>query len=136
MRFMIIRKADRETEAGVDALRLGRILAELVPAEPEVHGLIALMEIQASRAPARVTASGEPILLLDQNRARWDHLLIRRGHSNPTPPTGHGSPRCMVSSPGSRPRRSSSSIARSRSGWPPARRPRSRWLTRFDRSPR
>jgi predicted RNA polymerase sigma factor len=62
-----------------DALRLGRILAELVPAEPEVHGLIALMEIQASRLQARIGRSGEPILLLDQNRARWDHLLIQRG---------------------------------------------------------
>lgn len=62
-----------------DALRLGRILAELAPREPEVHGLVALMEIQASRAGARVNAAGEPILLLDQNRARWDHLLIRRG---------------------------------------------------------
>src|SRR5437764_4900403 len=62
-----------------DALRLGRILAELMPSEPEVHGLVALMEIQASRAAARVGADGEPILLLDQNRARWDHLLIHRG---------------------------------------------------------
>ncbi len=62
-----------------DALRLGRILAGLVPLEPEVHGLVALMEIQASRSKARVGPSGEPILLLDQNRARWDHLLIRRG---------------------------------------------------------
>ncbi|WP_437523964.1 RNA polymerase sigma factor [Sorangium sp. So ce726] len=62
-----------------DALRLGRILAELVPKEPEVHGLVALLEIQASRSRARVGPSGEPILLLDQNRARWDHLLIRRG---------------------------------------------------------
>ena len=62
-----------------DALRLGRILAELAPREPEVHGLVALMEIQASRAKARVSASGAPILLLDQNRAHWDHLLIRRG---------------------------------------------------------
>ena len=62
-----------------DALRLGRILAELVPQEPEVHGLVALMEIQASRIRARVGPSGEPILLLDQNRARWDQLLIRRG---------------------------------------------------------
>ncbi len=62
-----------------DALRLGRILAELVPHEPEVHGLVALMEIQASRLRARVNARGEPILLLDQNRARWDPLLIRRG---------------------------------------------------------
>jgi RNA polymerase sigma-70 factor (ECF subfamily) len=62
-----------------DALRLGRILAELVPKEPDVHGLVALMEIQASRSNARVGPSGEPILLLDQNRALWDQLLIRRG---------------------------------------------------------
>jgi RNA polymerase sigma factor (sigma-70 family) len=62
-----------------DALRLGRILAELVPQDAEVHGLVALMEIQASRLRARVSPSGEPILLLDQNRARWDQLLIRRG---------------------------------------------------------
>jgi RNA polymerase sigma factor (sigma-70 family) len=62
-----------------EALRLGRILAELAPAEPEVHGLVALMEIQASRVRARVTQSGEPIRLLDQNRALWDQLLIRRG---------------------------------------------------------
>jgi RNA polymerase sigma factor (sigma-70 family) len=62
-----------------DALRLGRILAELVPTEPEVHGLVALMEIQASRSKARVDASGEPILLLDQDRGQWDQLLMRRG---------------------------------------------------------
>ncbi len=62
-----------------DALRLGRILAELVPTEPEVHGLVALMEIQASRSAARVSASGEPILLKDQDRSRWDLLLVRRG---------------------------------------------------------
>jgi predicted RNA polymerase sigma factor len=62
-----------------DALRLGRILAELAPHEPEVHGLVALMEIQASRTGARVGPSGEPILLLEQNRSRWDQLLIRRG---------------------------------------------------------
>jgi predicted RNA polymerase sigma factor len=62
-----------------EALRLGRILAELVPKEPEVHGLVALMEIQASRSKARVGRSGEPILLLDQNRTRWDRLLIGRG---------------------------------------------------------
>ena len=64
-----------------EALRLGRILAELVPDEPEVHGLVALMEIQASRSKARVNAAGEPILLLDQNRANWDRLLITRGLS-------------------------------------------------------
>ena len=62
-----------------DALRLGRMLAELAPGEPEVHGLVALMEIQASRAGARVTPSGEPILLLDQDRGRWNQLLIHRG---------------------------------------------------------
>jgi len=62
-----------------DALRLGRILAELAPGEPEVHGLVALMEIQASRFAARAGANGEPILLLDQNRGLWDQLLIRRG---------------------------------------------------------
>ena len=62
-----------------DALRLGRVLAELLPQEPEVHGLVALMEIQASRSRARVGPSGEPILLFDQDRAHWDHLLIRRG---------------------------------------------------------
>src|SRR6267154_4465541 len=64
-----------------DALRLGRILAELASQEPEVHGLVALMEIQASRSRARVSSSGEPILLLDQNRAHWDQLLIGRGLS-------------------------------------------------------
>jgi RNA polymerase sigma factor (sigma-70 family) len=62
-----------------EALRLGRILAELAPLEPEVHGLVALMEIQASRSRARVGSSGEPILLLQQDRALWDQLLIRRG---------------------------------------------------------
>jgi len=62
-----------------DALRLGRILAELAPNEPEVHGLAALMEIQASRVGARTGPNGEPILLLEQNRAMWDHVLIRRG---------------------------------------------------------
>src|SRR5438445_6436722 len=62
-----------------DALRLGRIVAELVPKEPEVHALVALMEIQASRSRARVGPSGAPILLLDQDRGRWDHVLIGRG---------------------------------------------------------
>ena len=64
-----------------DALRLGRVLAELMPQEPEVHGLVALMEIQASRMRARVNQAGNPVLLLDQNRALWDQLLIRRGLS-------------------------------------------------------
>src|SRR5690606_25398962 len=67
------------TELCEEALRLGRILAELTPEEPEVHGLVALMEIQASRAAARTGPAGEPILLLDQDRSRWDQLLIRRG---------------------------------------------------------
>jgi RNA polymerase sigma-70 factor (ECF subfamily) len=67
------------TELCEDALRLGRILAALVPGEAEVHGLVALMELQSSRARARVDPSGEPILLLDQDRARWDRLLIQRG---------------------------------------------------------
>ena len=62
-----------------EALRLGRILAELAPVEPEVHGLVSLMEIQASRLRARVGPTGEPVLLLDQNRARWDHVLVQRG---------------------------------------------------------
>ncbi|MGZ4272988.1 MAG: RNA polymerase sigma factor [Solirubrobacteraceae bacterium] len=62
-----------------DALRMGRILAELLPRESEVHGLVALMEIQASRARARVGPSGEPVLLLDQDRSRWDRVLIGRG---------------------------------------------------------
>jgi predicted RNA polymerase sigma factor len=62
-----------------DALRLGRVLAQLMPAEPEVHGLLALLEIQASRTRARVGPDGQPVLLLDQDRSRWDQLLIRRG---------------------------------------------------------
>jgi predicted RNA polymerase sigma factor len=62
-----------------DALRLGRVLAELIPEEAEVHGLVALMEIQASRSRARVGSAGEPIPLLEQNRGRWDQLLIQRG---------------------------------------------------------
>ena len=62
-----------------DALRLGRVLAELAAGESEVHALVALMEIQASRSKARVAPSGEPILLLEQDRGKWDHLLIRRG---------------------------------------------------------
>lgn len=64
-----------------DALRLGRILAELAPEEPEVHGLVALMEIQASRLRARTGPTGKAILLLDQDRGRWDQILIRRGLS-------------------------------------------------------
>jgi RNA polymerase sigma factor (sigma-70 family) len=62
-----------------EALRLGRVLAEIVPHEPEVHGLVALMEIQSSRFKTRVNSMGEPVLLMDQNRAEWDQLLIRRG---------------------------------------------------------
>lgn len=67
------------TELCEESQRLGRILAGLMPQEPEVHGLVALMELQASRLKARVNAAGEPVLLLDQNRALWDQLLIRRG---------------------------------------------------------
>ena len=63
----------------IEALRLGRVLAGLMPAEPEVHGLAALMEIQASRIPARLNPDGLPVPLLEQNRGRWDQLLIRRG---------------------------------------------------------
>ena len=62
-----------------EALRLGRMLAELAPAEPEAHGLVALMELQASRAAARVDRAGRPVLLLEQDRSRWDGILIRRG---------------------------------------------------------
>ncbi|MDK0530750.1 RNA polymerase subunit sigma-24, partial [Clostridium perfringens] len=62
-----------------EALRLGRMLAGLAPRQSEVHGLVALMELQASRAAARVDAAGQPVLLMAQDRARWDHLLIRRG---------------------------------------------------------
>jgi len=73
-----------------DALRLGRILAELAPDHPEVHGLVALMELQASRIRARVSPTGEPILLLDQDRGRWDHLLIGRGLAALTRAEGPG----------------------------------------------
>src|SRR5919112_2026362 len=76
-----------------EALRLGRILAELMPGEPEVHGLVALMEIQASRAAARVDAEGEPILLGEQDRALWDRLLIRRGLAALGRAEGLGGPR-------------------------------------------
>lgn len=67
------------TDLSAEALRLGRILSGLAPNEPEVHGLVSLMEIQASRFPARTAADGRPILLMDQDRSRWDQLLIRRG---------------------------------------------------------
>ena len=143
-----------------EALRLGRILAGLAPEEPEVHGLVALMEIQASRFGARIGPSGEPILLLDQNRARWDQLLIRRGLaaldarrkawrrarsvraaggdrrlSRPGAhagrrPTGRASRRSTPRSPSSRHRRSWSSIARSRSPWRSVRQRASRWSMR------
>ena len=131
-----------------DALRLGRILAGLMPDESEVHGLVALMEIQASRLPARIDARGEPVLLLDQNRALWDQAMIRRGlaaldrataprattRSRPrsprvtlvraSPPTPTGSRSRRSTRRSSRPcrRRSSSSIARSPWAWPSGRR--------------
>jgi RNA polymerase sigma factor (sigma-70 family) len=76
-----------------DALRLGRVLAGLAADEPEVHGLVALMEIQASRAAARTGPDGEPVLLLDQDRARWDHAQIRRGLSALGRAEGAGGPR-------------------------------------------
>ena len=109
-----------------DALRLGRILAELAPSEAEVHGLVALMEIQASRLRARVNAAGEPILLLDQNRARWDHLLVR---SRPAPPTGRGSPRSTTRSPPCRPLPSWNSTGPWRWRWPSVPPPDSRSST-------
>src|SRR5690606_5466493 len=62
-----------------EAMRLGRVLAGLMPEEPEVHGLVALMELQASRLHARTTPDGRPVLLMDQDRSRWDRLLIGRG---------------------------------------------------------
>ena len=104
-----------------DAIRLGRILAGLAPREPEVHGLVALMEIQASRSRARVGPAGEPILLFDQNRALWDQLLIRRGLTAldraaalggaPRPVCGPGIP-CRVSRPCSHSRRDRLAIDR------------------------
>jgi RNA polymerase sigma-70 factor, ECF subfamily len=118
-----------------DALRLGRILAGLAPREPEVHGLVALMEIQASRAHARVGPSGEPVLLLDQDRARWDRLCrprsppAMRGRARQTRRTGAESPRCTTSSHGPIRLLSSSSIAQSRTGWPSVqRRVSSSWI--------
>ncbi len=86
-----------------DALRLGRILAELAPNEPEVHGLVALMELQASRAAARTSPNGDPIVLFEQNRARWDRLLIQR--RRPTTPTGRASSPSTTRSRRSRRRR-------------------------------
>ena len=126
------------TDLCEEALRLARILAELAPEEPEVHGLAALLEIQASRSAARRGPGGEPVLLLEQDRGRWDPLLIVRGRraleraealaaaarplrpaggdrrlpraarSGPRKPTGCGSPPSTRPSPGSSPRRSSS----------------------------
>lgn len=148
-----------------EALRLGRILAELAPNEPEVHGLVALMEIQASRFAARTGPSGEPILLLDQNRARWDHLLIRHGlaaleraeklnrkkgpyvlqaaiaacHARARKrkiPTGSASPRIMKSWRASCPHPWSSSTGRSPSAWRKDPRPVSRSPMRSFRSRR
>ena len=146
-----------------EALRLGRVLAELAPREPEVHGLVALMEIQASRMRARTGPRGKPVLLLDQDRARWDQLLIRRGlaaleraeelggasartrcrprsppatrgRSPPRRPTGSGSPRSTTRWPSSRRRRWWSSTARSRWRWRSGRRPGSRSSTRSRRA--
>ena len=134
-----------------EALRLGRILAELAPKEPEVHGLVALMEIQASRSRRARRASGEPVLLLDQDRARWDRVLIGRGlaaleraerlvaaktgrtssrprsppvmpaPARPRRPTGRRSRLSTRSSHGVMPRLSCSSTGPSRSAWRRAR---------------
>lgn len=101
-----------------EALRLGRILAELAPAEPEVHGLVGLMEIHASRLRARVNAAGEPVLLLDQNRSQWDYLLIGRGLAaldRATPAGWSGGPFCPPGSDRSLPR-SRTHAARDRLG--------------------
>ena len=149
-----------------EALRLGRVLAELVSAEAEVHGLVALMEIQASRAAARVGPSGEPILLLEQNRGRWDPLLIRRGlaaidradalggargnyalqaaistlvmrrHALRKTPIGRASRHYMKRLPRSRPRRWWNSIGRLPSRWRSARRLALSWSMRSRRSRR
>ena len=133
-----------------EALRLGRMLAALVPSDTETLGLLALIELQASRLRARTGADGGPVLLLDQDRSRWDRLLIQRGLANidrsstsaapsvrtpcrrrsrpatrgprsPRTPTGKRSPRCTTASPGSAHHRSSSSTAVSRPHRPSAR---------------
>ena len=148
-----------------DALRLGRVLAGLVPDEPEVHGLVALMEIQASRSAARVGPAGEPILLLDQNRARWDRVLIgrglaaldraerlggasapmrcrlrlpraTRGRGRRRKPNGRASRGCTTCSPATRPRPSSISIAPWRAGWPMGRHRASSWWMLWRRTRR
>ena len=148
-----------------EALRLGRILAELLPAEPEVHGLVALMELHASRSRARIGPSGEAVLLLDQDRvalglaarrprargarARAEHAAARsartrcrrrsppatRAPGSPRTPTGSASSRSTTRSPSSCPRRSSSSTAPSRSGWRSAPRRGSSWSTRSPAEP-
>ncbi len=129
-----------------EALRMGRVLTSIAPHEPEVHGLLALMELNASRTAARTDAAGEPILLLEQNRALWDQLQIRRGlqalgrarelggaggfyalqaaivachagRGRPMRPTGREYPACMRSSLRSRLRRSSNSTALWPSAW-------------------
>jgi RNA polymerase sigma factor (sigma-70 family) len=141
-----------------DALRMGRVLTSIAPHEPEAHSLLALMELNASRTAARIDAAGEPILMLEQNRALWDQHQIRRGMQalgrarelggaggatpcrqpsspatrRPGPhaiPIGRASPRFMPSWPPWCARPSSSSTARSRSAWCRARRRRWRWWT-------
>ena len=148
-----------------DALRMGRVLTLVAPQEAEAHGLLALMELNASRIAARTDAAGDPILLMDQNRARWDQLQIRRGlralarahelgggrgfyalqaaivacharAATPTTPTGRASQSSMPNSRAWCARRSSSSTARWRSAWPRGRRQRSRWWTDWQASPR
>ena len=148
-----------------EALRMGRVLTSIAPHEPEAHGLLALMELNASRTAARTDAAGEPILLLDQDRALWDQLQIRRGMlalgrarelggaAAPTPcrrrsspamparrrlatPTGRASPRSMRSWRRWRARRSSNSTARSPSAWPRVRQRAWRSSTRLVRRAR
>ena len=148
-----------------DALRMGRVLTSIAPQEAEAHGLLALMELNASRTAARTDAAGEPILLMDQNRALWDQLQIRRGlcrrwrgransaaradftrcrrRSSPaTPERGRLMKPTGRASQGSMPnwrrwcaRRSSNSTARLRSAWPRARRRRSRSWTDWQHEP-
>jgi predicted RNA polymerase sigma factor len=149
-----------------DALRMGRVLTLVAPQEAEAHGLLALMELNASRIAARTDAAGDPILLMDQNRMLWDRLQIRRGlaalarayelgggqgfyalqaaivgcHARAATPdlqrTGRASQASMPNSQAWCARRSSSSIARWRSAWPRGRRPRSRSWTDWQASPR
>lgn len=99
-----------------EALRLGRILAELAPAEPEVHGLVALMQLQAARMAARLDAAGQPVLLLDQDRSRWDRVLLRRGLAALARAGAVGEPRSYVLQAGSPPAMRARSVRNSPTG--------------------